>query len=337
MCVYTLNSEPAGWGRSAAKGGLAEFNFIKTAAAGDPDKGPSFRAPGAGPVTVDEHATPWRVIAATGSARYRHRGRSVAGWQAVSIGLPIEPFAELETGADGRLELFNGHDQITLAPNSVVALPHAVAGVPHIKILQSAGHVNYEVESRRGPTGLLSRIGQMFLSGSRPKGRFEVHTSHLVAAVKGTTFAVEVDEGDAVVDVREGSVLVTANRSGQSAYVMAGQRATVNAGRGDGVSVEGSSTNDDDTGGTIGQGADSQGADSQGDDSQGGDSQGGDSQGGDSQGGDSQGGDSQGGDSQGGDSQGGDSQGGDSQGGDSQGGDSQGGGSQGGNSQGNQQ
>jgi hypothetical protein len=37
MCVYTLNSEPAGWGRSAGKGGLAEFNFINTAAAGDPD------------------------------------------------------------------------------------------------------------------------------------------------------------------------------------------------------------------------------------------------------------------------------------------------------------
>ena len=241
MCVYALDSEPAGWGRSAGKGGLAEFSFIKTAAAGDLDKGLSLRAPEKGRVTVNEHAAPWRVVAATGSAHYQQHGRSPFGWQAVSVGLTIEAYAELDTGADGRLELFNGHDRMTLAPNSRVGLPHPIAGVPHITILQSAGNVNYEVESRRkpsqAPTGLLSKIGRVFLSGSRPKGRFEVHTPYLVATVKGTAFGVSVSEERASVSVTEGVVGVSSTAGGGATDVSAGETASAAPSTGKGVSV----------------------------------------------------------------------------------------------------
>jgi hypothetical protein len=274
ICAYTVNFEPANWGRSAEIGELAEFKLIKTAAAADPGEGLSRHAPGNSRVTVDQHAAAWRVVAATGKSRYRYRDLSLVGWQAPFIGLTIESYAELETGADGRLELVNGRDRMTLAPNSLVALPATVTGVPDITILQNAGQVRYEVESRGGSTGILSKIGGIFLSGSRPAGRFEVHTPLLIAAVKGTTFTVRVDEGDAAVDVRKGSVLVTSSRSGESAYVKAGRRATVNTDSADAVSVETAPANDDETGGTIEQGGDSQGGGSQGGDSQGDNAQG---------------------------------------------------------------
>lgn len=245
MCVYALNFEPAGPGR------LVEFNPIRTAAAGEPGATPSLRAPEKGGVTVDQHAGPWRVVAATGSSRYRHGDLDPVGWQAVVVGLAIEPYAEIETASDGRLELFNGRDRMALAPNSMVAFPDAGDRVPDIIVLQSLGQVHYDVESRR--TGLMSRVGRMFLTGSRPEGRFEVHTPLLVAAVKGTTFTVQVDTGAAVVDVAEGAVLVTSSRSGRSAYVKAGRRATVGADTADAVSVDG-----DDTGGATDQPGDEQ-------------------------------------------------------------------------------
>ena len=182
----------------------------------------------------DEHANPWRVVAAAGSGRHRSfSSQSPRVWHAISVGLTLEPYAEVETGADGWLELSNGYDQMSLAPNTVVALPHPIVGVPDITILQSAGQVYYEVESRRGPsqapTDLSSRIGRMFLSGSRPKGSFEVHTPYLVATVKGTTFGVSVSEERALVSVTEGVVRVAATAGGGGADVNAGDTAMVEA------------------------------------------------------------------------------------------------------------
>ena len=174
-----------------------------------------------------EDAAPWSVVAATGSVRYRHRDQSPIGWQAVLMGQTIEPYTELETGADGRLALFNGQDKMTLAPNSVVTLAPAVAGAPDIAIQQSAGQVNYEVESRRRPTSLLSRIGQLFLAKERPTGRFDVYTPRLVAAVKGTAFSVSIGEQHASVAVTEGVVSVSSTAGGNAIDVSAGKTATV--------------------------------------------------------------------------------------------------------------
>jgi hypothetical protein len=171
-----------------------------------------------------ENALPWRVVAATGPVRYRDP--SPVGWQAVSVGLIFEPYTEIETGADGQLALYNGQDQMTLAPNSVVTLPPAVAGAPDIAILQSAGQVNYKVESRRRPTSLLSRIGQLFLSKERPTGRFDVYTPRLVAAVKGTAFSVSVGEQHASVAVTEGVVSVSSTAGGSAIDVSVGKTVT---------------------------------------------------------------------------------------------------------------
>jgi hypothetical protein len=240
MCVYALSFEPAGQGRVAGP------NLIGIAVAGEPGAAPSLRAPEKDRVTAEENPVLWRVVAATGSTQYRHGNQDPLGWQAVVVGLAIERYAEIETGADGRLELFNGRDRMILAPDSLVALPEAPPGVPDITILQNAGQVRYEVDSRHANGGLLSRIGRIFLTGSRPESSFEVHTPLFVAAVKGTTFTVQVDNGAAAVDVTEGAVQVTSTRGGRSARVKAGKRATVTASWADAVSVEAGSTIDDD-------------------------------------------------------------------------------------------
>ena len=87
-------------------------------------------------------------------------------------------------------------------------------------------------------TRVLQSLGKLlFRMESRESRDFKIDTPYLAAAIKGTTFTVEVDDDDAAVEVSEGSVLVTANRSGQSAYVGAGERAEVGGDRGDAVQV----------------------------------------------------------------------------------------------------
>jgi len=86
--------------------------------------------------------------------------------------------------------------------------------------------------------GVLQTLGKLlFRMESRESRDFKIETPYLAAAIKGTTFTVEVDNDDAAVEVSEGSVLVTSNRSGQSAYVGAGERADVGGDGGDAVQI----------------------------------------------------------------------------------------------------
>jgi len=129
----------------------------------------------------------------------------------------------IETGADGNVVLTRPGDSITVFPNSKMSVPEtASAGEPGI--LQSLGKLLFRMESRE----------------SRD---FKIETPYLAAAIKGTTFTVEVESEDATVEVLEGSVLVSANRSGQSSYVGPGEQASVAGDGGDAVQV--SKTGDD--------------------------------------------------------------------------------------------
>ena len=145
--------------------------------------------------------------------------------QAAAAPAAIGPGSVIETGADGNVVLSRPGDSITVFPNSRMTVPASAEGAEP-GILQSLGKLLFRMESRE----------------SRD---FEVKTPYLAAAIKGTTFTVEVDDNDAQVEVEEGSVLVTANRSGQSAYVGPGERATVSGDNGDSVKV---SDRDDDDG-----------------------------------------------------------------------------------------
>lgn len=159
----------------------------------------------------------WTIASTEGAVTVNGQ---VAGSPAPTVG----PGTVIETGADGKVVLTRPGDNITVYPNSRMSVPVASDG-EEAGILQTLGRLMFRMESRE----------------SRD---FEVKTPYLAAAIKGTTFAVDVNNDAAEVDVSEGSVLVTANRSGNSAYVGPGQRAVVGDGRGDSVSV--SALRDDD-------------------------------------------------------------------------------------------
>jgi hypothetical protein len=152
----------------------------------------------------------WAVASAEGAVM-------VDGKAVGSMGATIGRGALIETGADGKVILTRPGDSITVFPNSRMSVPEAVGG---------------------GESGILQTLGKLlFRMESRESRDFEIDTPYLAAAIKGTTFTVEVDDGDAVVEVSEGSVLVTANRSGQSSYVGPGERASVARDKGDAVRV----------------------------------------------------------------------------------------------------
>lgn len=167
-------------------------------------------------VTEAKAADGWAVDSAEGKVTINGQ---VPGLPAPAIG----PGTVIETGANGKVILMRPGDSITVYPNSRMSVPAAGGG--EAGILQTLGKLLFRMESRE----------------SRD---FEVKTPYLAAAIKGTTFTVEVDDDDAGVEVEEGSVLVTANRSGQAVYVGPGQRASVSRDSGDSVRV--SSDRDDD-------------------------------------------------------------------------------------------
>lgn len=119
----------------------------------------------------------------------------------------VGPGAVIETGVDGKAILTRPGDSVTIFPNSRISVPVVANG---------------------GKTGFLQTLGRLlFRMESRESRDFEVTTPYLAAAIKGTTFTVEVGDDYSAVEVTEGSVLVTASRSGQSAYVGSGGRARV--------------------------------------------------------------------------------------------------------------
>ena len=141
----------------------------------------------------------------------------IDGKTAGSTGATIDQESVIETGADGNVVLTRSGDSITMFPNSKMSVP---------------------VNDNGEDPGVLQTLGKLlFRMESRESRDFKIDTPYLAAAIKGTTFTVEVDDGDAVVEVSEGSVLVTANRSGQSSYVGPGERASVARDKGDAVRV----------------------------------------------------------------------------------------------------
>lgn len=153
---------------------------------------------------------PWHLAAVDGEVTLDGRAVTVPG-------VALATGAVLRTGGDGTAVLTRPGDSITLFANSSMAIP---------------------AEGASAEPGILQTLGRLlFRMESRESRDFEVHTPYLAAAVKGTTFTVEVAAGNADVSVEEGSVLVVANRSGFAAYVGAGQRASVGEGREDSVTV----------------------------------------------------------------------------------------------------
>ena len=189
---------------------------------------------------VGANFTTWRVVSVAGSARYRWN-KPLEGWSQVTQGVVLLPFGQLETGRGGRVVLSNGHDWVTLSPNSRMQLPAPSSDKTVTVILQDAGNIHFDVESRRNqpatPASYLGKVGEAMLATRRARGRFEVHTPFLVAGVKGTRFDVSVSTQGATVSVSEGVVGVSNRDGGSSVDVNAGQTASTSSATGNSVSL----------------------------------------------------------------------------------------------------
>ncbi len=140
---------------------------------------------------------------------------------ALSNGMTLPAGGALGTGQNGRVMLVNGHDTMTIGPNSVVSIPSSANSSGFTTVLQQAGVAEFDVEKQSA-------------------SHFAVETPYLAAVVKGTHFTVGAYQDGGSVDVQRGVVEVTDLKSGLKTDVFAGQRATVAAGGG--LNVSGSGT-----------------------------------------------------------------------------------------------
>jgi FecR protein len=173
---------------------------------------------GSAPVRAEDAATAlWQVSKASGEVWVATSGVQPASLETQAT---LNPGDSIRTGRTGRVLLTRGAETILVAPNSAITVPVNQKDAASTTILQQAGSIRLEVETR-------------------PERNFEVETPYLVAAVKGTGFTVTVGQGTARVDVSKGSVEVADLRSGQIALVMPGQSAKVTTSGVGGLSLGG--------------------------------------------------------------------------------------------------
>ena len=119
--------------------------------------------------------------------------------------------ATIKTLGNGRVRMVNAKNAMTMSPNSLATITRDgwLFGA-RTRVLQEKGTIEFEVETRGRP-------------------HFEVKTPYLAAVVKGTKFTVSVTATSGTVAVARGLVGVTDAKSGQSADVGAGQKASASA------------------------------------------------------------------------------------------------------------
>ena len=160
----------------------------------------------------------WSVSKSSGEVWVTTRG---AGPVSLTQEEVLKPGDTIRTGRSGRVLLKRGDETILLAPNTVIGLPAEQKEELSTTILQQAGSILLDVEKRNVK-------------------HFEVETPYLAAVVKGTQFAVTVNDASTKVEVRRGQVEVADFKSGQIAQLIPGQTATAFATGKPGLSLGGS-------------------------------------------------------------------------------------------------
>lgn len=116
-----------------------------------------------------------------------------ASWKPAGEGFVLGPGDMVKTGSGSRMEISHYSGTIRLYENTVLTVP---------SILSRGGKRDLHKVILEDGTGLFR------LDSERLKGEFKVRTRHIVAGVKGTTFAVKTDEQSSKVAVYEGRVQV---------------------------------------------------------------------------------------------------------------------------------
>lgn len=138
----------------------------------------------------------WRVTFVEGQVQVR-TGQDT--WTDVQSDQALPPGSHVTTGVDGRVTLSHGGDEIAAGPGTDFTVSGGGGDEPY-SVMQSMGRMLFRMESR----------------ATRD---FSVGTPYLAAAIKGTTFTVDVETKGASVSVDEGTVEVTVAATGETVMV----------------------------------------------------------------------------------------------------------------------
>ena len=160
----------------------------------------------------------WTILEISGDVEIDQGGTGIAP---VSVDSRLGEGSVIRTRERGRLVLIRGDESIIVGPNTEISIPQQDSSWG-TRILQSLGTALFKVQKKSSP-------------------HFEVVTPYMAAVVKGTSFTVNVRNGEGLVHVLEGAVQVTDAASGAAVMVRPGQTARTNSGAGlqlDGTPVD---------------------------------------------------------------------------------------------------
>lgn len=157
-------------------------------------------------VVAADGQSQWNVTLVEGPVQVR---TGEDDWSFVRQGQVLPAGSHVMTGAEGRLILSHGGDEIAAGAGADFTV--------------SAG-------TSEGPYSVMQSMGRMlFRMESRATRDFRVGTPYLAAAIKGTTFVVDVEASGASVSVEEGTVEVTIAATAEILMVDAGGTVTASA------------------------------------------------------------------------------------------------------------
>jgi len=153
-----------------------------------------------------------------GPVQYREKAQNsseVSPWSTARKAEALVAPVNIKTGDGARLTLQRQGDIITIGSNSVIQIPaeKIEEGNALIRVIQSLGNALFQIE-KKSASSLKSR-------------QFEVETPYLVSVVKGTTFSIQVDNTQAVVNLIEGRLQVNAININDSVILTSGQIAVM--------------------------------------------------------------------------------------------------------------
>ena len=155
-------------------------------------------------------STDWTAVGASGPVHGRAAYARSHQWTRVRTGDRLAPLTAVRTGSRGGATIVAPARTLVVGPDTEVELPALAAGDRTAEALQDRGTIDYEI------------------AGASASG-LDVVTPFLVAATDGATFRVTTASGTTVVDVFDGTVVVTSRLDGTSATLAAGEGATVDA------------------------------------------------------------------------------------------------------------
>ncbi|WP_416357551.1 FecR domain-containing protein [Aureimonas phyllosphaerae] len=152
-------------------------------------------------------AREWRVerVSGTAWAMESNEKRDV-----LTTGMIVPEGRTIATAKASRVRLSSENNVMTLGPGSVAMVQPKGFFSSKTEVLQQTGSIAFDIEKRSAP-------------------HFTVKTPFMAAVVKGTAFTISVTRTDTKIGVDRGLVQVSDLKTGETAGIGAGQRASVSA------------------------------------------------------------------------------------------------------------